>query len=380
MSTVFLTGGTGFLGSYLARELLKQGNRLVFLARSRGNASASQRVDNLLTFLDPQAKDFKDAYSVVTGDVTKDHFGLVPDEYQRLINYGIDEVWHVAGSDSFSEKVREKTFCTNVIGMERVLDFNNHTCPKQFHFVSTAYVCGNTQGAFNEDILDCGQRFHNPYEETKFIAEQKSRAWSVANPRTVTFIYRPSIVVGESTTGKTTRFSGYYTYMRTYHVIKKMFERNNEIPRDANGRVVLPLQVAGTHESDLNIVTIDYITDMTMRIRSKGKGGGYHLTDSRPASYGYWLEVGTQIIGFSGITARNQTQRNNGDIMLQQIESQISKSITDYLPYFTYQPMFDKANVKAVLGDQYYEHPTVTPDLIETLLKYAVERDFKFTV
>jgi hypothetical protein len=42
--------------------------------------------------------------------------------------------------------------------------------------------------------------------------------------------------------------------------------------------------------------------------------------------------------------------------------------------------MFDKANVKAVLGDQYYEHPTVTPDLIETLLKHAVERDFKFTV
>lgn len=264
--------------------------------------------------------------------------------------------------------------------MERLLEFNDHICPKQFHFVSTAYVCGNMQGVFNEGTLNCGQHFHNPYEETKFVAEQKARAWSAAHPHTETFIYRPSIVVGDSKTGKTTGFSGYYTYMRTYHIIKKMLERkNNEIQRDANGKVILPLQVAGNHESDLNITTIDYVTDMTMRIRSKGKGGVYHLTDSRPASYGYWLEVGTQVMGLFGVTTKNRTENNNRNTMLQQIESQISKGITDYLPYFTYQPVFDKANVKAVLGDEYYEHPTVTQKLIETLLKYAVERDFKIT-
>jgi nucleoside-diphosphate-sugar epimerase len=381
MRTIFLTGGTGFLGSYLARELLEQGNRLVFLARSKGNASASQRVDKLLTFLDQQIKDFKNAYSVVTGDVTKHRFGLVPDEYERLINYSVDEVWHVAGSDSFSEKVRDNTFRANVTGMERVLEFNRHTRPKQFHYVSTAYVCGNTHGVFNEDALDCGQGFHNPYEETKFIAEQKSHAWSVANPGTETFIYRPSIVVGDSRTGKTTRFSGWYTYMRTYHIIGKMFERENAgVPRDANGRVILPLQVAGTHESELNIVTIDYVVDMMMRIRNKDRGGVYHLTDSRPASYGYWLEVGTQIMGFFGITTKNKIPNNNADIMLQQIESQISKGIIDYLPYLTYQPIFDKANVKAILGDEYYEQPTITPQLIEILLNYAVEKDFKVNI
>ncbi|MBI4689075.1 MAG: SDR family oxidoreductase [Nitrospirae bacterium] len=378
--TIFFTGATGFLGRYFAATLLKQGNKILFLARSKGNISAKQRIDNILSFIYPDILQLKDHYSVVEGDVTKRNFGIPAADYERLLDSGIDEVWSVAGSISFSEKVRNDTFRTNVIGMEKMLAFCNSIRPRQLHFISTAYVCGNTQGVFKEDTLNCGQKFNNPYEESKFIAESKIREWNKANFETKIFIYRPSIVVGDSITGKTAGFSGYYTYMRTYHILKKLLEkRGNNIPRDTKGRLICPLHVPGVYEANLNIVTIDYVTDMAMRIRNRGKGGVYHLTDSNPKSYGYWLEIGTQFLGFSGITTSKDLRMQTiiDSELLQAIERQIAKGIIDYLPYFSHKQFFDKTNVKDVLGVGYYEHPPVTPALIETLLKYAVAADFK---
>lgn len=377
MGLIFLTGGTGFLGSHLGIELLKQGCKVVFLVRSKGNSTAEKRIDNILTFIEPSVAAIKKNYMVVDGDITEKYFGLSAKEYFKLTESGIDEVWHVAGSIFFSEVTRENTYKINVTGMDRMLEFNDCIQPKQFHVVSTAYVCGNVRGIFREDMLDIGQSFNNPYEETKFIAEQKVREWCTANSATKTFVYRPSIVVGDSRTGKTTGFSGYYTHARTYHIIRKILRHNNDIGLDEEGRILLPLKVPGAYNADLNIVTIDYVVDMAMRIRNTGIARTFHLTAERPQSYGYWLQTSTKIMGFSEIIAASRDDASNGDEILQHLESQIAKGITDYLPYITYQPVFDKTNVKAALSKQYYEHPEITHELIARLLKYAVEKDFR---
>lgn len=77
---------------------------------------------------------------------------------------------------------------------------------ERFHYVSTCYVSGRYAGAFGEDDLDVGQQFNNFYEETKFLAEVE-----VQNRRDrgmPTTIYRPSVVVGDSSTGKTQKYDG----------------------------------------------------------------------------------------------------------------------------------------------------------------------------
>ena len=79
---------------------------------------------------------------------------------------------------------------------------------RRLQYVSTCYVSGRYDGAFTEEMLDEGQTFLNHYESTKFEAELLVRkAMADGVPATV---YRPGIVVGDSTTGQTQKYDGPY--------------------------------------------------------------------------------------------------------------------------------------------------------------------------
>ena len=76
---------------------------------------------------------------------------------------------------------------------------------ERFVHVSTAYVGGTHVGRFGEDDLDVGQGFRNTYEQTKLEAERVVRASGLP-----VRVVRPSIIVGESTTGWTSSFNVLY--------------------------------------------------------------------------------------------------------------------------------------------------------------------------
>jgi len=50
--TVFLTGATGLVGSYLLKILLQEGHKVYVLARGKGNKGARDRVIDILNFWD----------------------------------------------------------------------------------------------------------------------------------------------------------------------------------------------------------------------------------------------------------------------------------------------------------------------------------------
>ena len=64
-----------------------------------------------------------------------------------------------------------------------------------------------------EEQLDVGQEFRNPYEQSKFEAERLVRAQVGRLPIQ---IFRPSIVVGERTTGWTASFNVLYTPLKAF--------------------------------------------------------------------------------------------------------------------------------------------------------------------
>lgn len=85
---------------------------------------------------------------------------------------------------------------------------------RRLHHVSTAYAAGLSPGPLHADRLpeDRAELFRNTYERTKARAERWLRArWD----RVPTTIYRPSIVVGESETGRTTNWNVIYHPMRS---------------------------------------------------------------------------------------------------------------------------------------------------------------------
>src|SRR6185295_13240080 len=104
---------------------------------------------------------------------------------------------------------REVGMRVNVDGTRHVLDFAAaQPSLERLHYVSTCYVSGRYQGVFAESDLEKGQTFNNYYEETKYLAEvEVQRRMREGLPAT---IYRPSVVVGDSTSGATQKYDGPY--------------------------------------------------------------------------------------------------------------------------------------------------------------------------
>src|ERR1051325_11134371 len=186
--SVFLTGATGFLGSYLMARLLQEGHRVVVLARSSKNASAEQRIREILH--DLGVTQFENL-TTLEGDIALPDLGLTGG-LRRQITSSIDEVWHCAASLSFQEEDRAEIFRMNLDGTRHLLELVKETPERRIHHVSTAYIAGNRSDTALETEIDVGPQFKNPYEESKCRAELLIGEAHCARKVTAS-IYRPSI-------------------------------------------------------------------------------------------------------------------------------------------------------------------------------------------
>jgi len=108
----FVTGVTGFVGSHLAYRLLEDGHPVVALARGGKNASARDRVIEVLGEVagsEDRLRPHLDRLEVLEGDISKPFLGLDENSYRRAASM-TDEVWHCAASLSFTDEERDKIF------------------------------------------------------------------------------------------------------------------------------------------------------------------------------------------------------------------------------------------------------------------------------
>lgn len=209
--TIFLTGATGLVGSYLLKILLQHGHKVYCLARSKDNKSAKQRVKDILNFWDKKVyPKYHRNLEVVEGDIAKKNLGLSK-KNRDLLKTDTEEIFHSAAVTDINwplNKIRK----VNVGGTKNVLDFALK-CKKlkKVNHISTAYVCGNYKGVFSENDLDVGQKFSSTYKQTKFEAEKLVRTYRKNIPID---IYRPAVVIGESKTGKINEFKNIYQFIQ----------------------------------------------------------------------------------------------------------------------------------------------------------------------
>ena len=252
MPSIFFTGFPGFLGSELLPRILQRSpdTTAVCLVQPKFAALARER-----------ARAFDNRIRLVEGDIT------APLEAHA----DVTEVFHLAAVYDLSVS-RQRGMKINVEGTRNVLDFAER-CPslQRFHYVSTCYVSGRYDGVFHEDDLDVSQTFNNFYEETKFLAEVEVRKRSLP-----TTIYRPSVVVGDSTTGETQKFDG------PYFVIRWILRQ----PRLA----VLP--VAGRPSRfRFNVVPRDFVVAAITALSKNGASKCYQLADPAPLTVDDTIDV-----------------------------------------------------------------------------------------
>ena len=98
---IFLTGSTGYLGSYLAAGLFSGNkNRLNLLVRAKSEQEARERLwQSLQLHLEfPEFLAYvSERVRIFRGDLTSERFGLDDDEYRALVD-STDSILHCAAS------------------------------------------------------------------------------------------------------------------------------------------------------------------------------------------------------------------------------------------------------------------------------------------
>ncbi len=267
--TVLVTGATGNIGAKLTARLLATDSdvQLILLVRGSSPARARERAEDVLKITEPDLpQSCIRRVAVVCGDITWGRFGLSEGEYDALA-CRITHIVHLAASTKFNSPLTDARE-VNVSGTVKVMEFAQRAHQlgklKGAAYLSTAFVCGGKEGEFTEDDPGDGQNFSNSYELTKWEAECHVRSLMRELPIT---IFRPSIVVGDSHTGRTLFLNALYTPLRYIMA----------------GQVrVLP----GSPRALLDVVPVDYVADAVRHIFLGGQSSGktYHLVASRRAS------------------------------------------------------------------------------------------------
>ena len=207
---IFLTGATGYLGSYLAEGLFRQyRERLNLLVRAKSETEAHERLwQSLQLHFDfPEFQGYvNERVRIFRGDLTEERFGLSDDQYHALVD-STDSVLHCAAS--LNRKSEKQCLNVNLRGSLEVIQLarraqNRHGLRRYSH-VSTVAVAGKRQGeVVTEDAsIDWARSDYDPYARTKKFCEHMVHQLLPDVPHT---IFRPAIVMGDSRRPETTQF------------------------------------------------------------------------------------------------------------------------------------------------------------------------------
>jgi len=199
-------------------------------------------------------------------------------------------------------------------------------------------------------------------------------------------VYRPSIVYGDSQTGRTLRFNALYFPVKVALFIRDLYladirERGGKkaaelgIRLGENGHVVMPMRIEVGPVGGLNIVPIDYCVDSFMGIMEDClEGGVYHIVNSQPTRIEKIVEYATRLFGVDGIETclpeAFESQPKNP------LESLFDTYLDVYRPYMQDRRTFEIANAAQVMERRGLSCPEFDNEVFTRCMNFAVESDW----
>jgi thioester reductase-like protein len=361
---IFLTGSTGYIGAYVAANLLHEhGAPLNLLVRARDSHEAEDRLWRSLQL----HFDFKTFYEylqtrvrVFRGDLTEDSLGLSRDDYDRLV-HTTDSIIHCAAS--LNRKSEKSCLNVNLRGTLEViklgLQVNHYHGLRRFSHVSTVAVAGKRQDEVvtEENSVDWNRSDYDPYARTKKFCEHMIRQLLPEVPKT---IFRPSIVLGDSRRPQTTQFD----MVRAFVFLA--------------GLPALPLRP----RDRVDIVNVDFVADAiaSLHVKEQTQYDTYHLSSGRDSQT------------FRQITASlAAAQQKRGPIYLPFAQKPFTTSVNVlsnrkspighvaslmkvFMPYLTFNTVFDNTRVTTELGRK----PVPFSQYSYPLLRFSREVNFVY--
>lgn len=209
MSMVFLTGGTGYLGSYVCHELLTHTDKgLALLVRASSRRDALEKLWRAWQ-LHMDVETFRTSLErvyLVFGDLHEPDLGI-SEAQLAVLREQVDSVLHIAAS--LNRKSAKACLNTNLRGTLSVIKLARWLHDRQglerYSHVSTVAVAGErSHEVVQEDIaIDWDRSDYDPYGRTKKFCEHMARELLPDLPLT---FFRPSIVMGDSQRPETSQF------------------------------------------------------------------------------------------------------------------------------------------------------------------------------
>jgi long-chain acyl-CoA synthetase len=365
---VFLTGGSGFLGTQIALRLIKQSDvEITVLIRAKTPLEAELRLKRVWWEIPQLYQNIGSRIKVLNGDLTKPHFNLSDEQYQSLIQ----KTTHIihSAADTTPNLPIEQLRSINVTGTANILQLAreihaDHGLSRLAH-VSTAYVAGKRGGSIGESDLSGEFGFSSIYEQTKFESEQ---LLTDAKRDLPVSVFRPSLIVGDSKTGAVKTFNTVYYLLKQY----------------LTGHLRVVPASAGLK---LNIVPVNYVAEAVVNLTFNPKAGGltFHLTaptDKAPSA--------KELVGAVRDWAKKEMNLNLPKIQFiptpssairgfMQVQSRINphakssaQAYNTLAPYFSQNQDFQRENTDRLLG----KYTLDWQDYLPRLLNYAVYYSF----
>jgi len=371
-----LTGATGFLGIHLAEMLAQQGYTVIILARSRDNTAPKERVQALFDWMGTDG--MPSCVQIVAADLNRADLGLSLADYHRLAA-GVDEIIHCASDTSFSERKRAQIEKANVENLHHLLDFAAKSRCCFFHFISTAYAAGKRRGICPETLKDT-RSFFNVYEETKHRAEVTAAARCRREGIRLN-IYRPSIVYGNSRTGKTLRFNAMYYPVKILVFLKNLYhQKHQEHTRESadkmgisfrpDGTAHMPIRIEAAPSGGINLIPVDFFTAAFSAIMDTALDGGvFHITSNTITSISDFIHYTQTYFHITGIQAVPA-----GDVppgTQSSLEILFSRYTEIYRQYMQDERIFDNTRTAAILDPKGISCPDFDYRIFSRCMQYA---------
>jgi thioester reductase-like protein len=364
-----LTGASGLLGRYLLQELLVQQTPVAVLVRSQRMASAADRIETILARCERLLARSLPRPVILEGGLAPE--GLtIGDSDRRWLADHVSRVLHSAASLKFSaDAATGEPWRSNVGATTGLLAECERLGIREFHAVSTAYVAGQRTGVVLESELDVGQPFGNVYEESKCEAEKRLRGARHLDSVTV---YRPSIIVGDSRTGYSSTYHGFYTPLRVAHEALERIAQG----RAAGLRFLDLLGLRGDERKDL--VPVEWVAAAIARLVATPSchGQTYHLTSARPVTVAMIHDVFDQVLSaLPHETPRRAVYGEQAGTapLLEQWEM-ARQQMDVYRSYWRDDPQFDRSNIERALAD--LPCPTLDVPTLTMLANAALRDNF----
>lgn len=183
---IFVTGGTGLIGSHLLFKLVEKGEKVRALKRKSSNL---QQVLKTFSYYSAKAEAYFDAIEWVDGDIL-DYCSL-----EELL-VGVDEIYHCAAIVSFDPKDRVQMISNNVEGTGNLVDAAIENGVKRICHVSSIAALGRLQNGepVTEETNWIPTKKHSAYSESKFFSE--AEIWRGIEEGLDAVIVNPSIIIG----------------------------------------------------------------------------------------------------------------------------------------------------------------------------------------